>query len=701
MRFINIFTMMVLAVLPFTAAKSLSAKGICSKLPVRSAAAKIPFALEQVSPACIDPQGRWQESLGVIADGWIGRAARTRHPVFYSFLWERDWSRGDFASPHYAVYLAGGYVRLARYVPDSELARLYHREWLPKVLASQMPNGYIGGGQTEGTMTLEGSDSRIPRYELLSVDLILESLLWEYEFSGDPNVLKAIIDLTNFTLAEYINPKTYNQREMETPAHQAICRSLTEVYRYTGDPNILTALTHYIQRQKAILKGTFAKKRPHIHAVCYAYMLQAPITMYHYTGDTALLEMAMEGFDHISEFALQTTGTPTGCEITLEKGCRKYSEHCAGCEWINACIRFLRSRGQVRFADIAERCMHNAYFGSKSPDGLTLTYYHTLNQLFATTWTGQYLRDFEPSDVFNGEYNMAHGPLCCNAITSKAFAQFIENAVMKTPDGEITFVFYGPCTFEGCLADGSPVRIVQQTDYPYEDRVRFTVLLKQSQDFAMRFRIPSWCSKASLKVNGRDIDESVTPGSFARVMRQWRNGDTIELAFEFPITLAWDHSPAAGKGAAVVRGPLVYALPIRGDWTYIGSQPPDSNNMKEAWNVTMTDGQRWNVALEIDTDHPGASVEPIALAVPEKRLPWQYPPVGLKVRARTLGEWTLDRISGHPCTPALPQQVQPQGESFDVTLVPFGFTQLRMTVLPIIGESAHKPIRHGEHEADI
>lgn len=674
------------------------------RLKQKVASPKIPFAYEKVSPAAITPKGRWKETLSVIADGWIGRAAQTKHPVFYSFLWERDWSKGDFASPHYAVYLAGGYVRLGNYLPGSHLSKMYHSEWLPNVLASQMSNGYIGGGQVEGTITLNlpgRENAKVPRYELLSVDLVLETLLWEYEFSGNEAALEAAIAMKDFTLNDYINPEVYIPKEMETPAHQAICRSILDIYRYTGDEKIMHALKHYVNRQKASLKSAFAKNRPHFHAVCYSYMLQAPINMYHYMGDDELLEMALEGFNNSSEFALQSSGTITGCEITLEKGCRKYSEHCAVCEWKNACVAFLRSRGDVRFADIAERCIHNAYLGSKSPDGLSVTYYHTMNQLFATDWTGQYLRDYEPSDIFNGDYNMAHSPLCCNVITSKSFAQFIENSVLKTPDGEIAFVFYGPSSFCTKLAGGKVVQIEQDTDYPYEDKVNFKVSLDSPVEFALRFRIPGFCRSAKLTVNGKNWPEKLTPGTFARIERKWKNSDKIELTFDFPITLEWDNSPAAGKGAAVVRGPLVYALPIEADWNYTGKEPPSPINMKESWNVVIKEGEVWNVALGIDPDDPRSTLKAVKLAVPKDSLPWQNPPIGLQCSARLLPNWTLDRISNNPCTPAIPKEIKPIGGTFPVTLVPFGFTQLRMTVLPVIGRTEKAETKHGQHQADI
>jgi len=673
----------------------------------------VPFAFERVQASCIEPQGRWQRYLRVIADGIAYRAALTHDPAYWSLIWEKDWQKPTVAydSAQNAAYFAAAYVRLAHYIPQSNLAKIYCSEWLPNVLNSQLSNGYIGAGQADGVLTLSRDFKRemgacpIPRYELHSQDLILETLLREYEFGGNPNIFQAARKMGDFIIQEYLNPKSYNTFRLQTPCFEAACRSLTDLYRYTGDTNIINSLKHcIIDNNIGSMKNYFKDERPHIHAVCLSVIIQAPLTMYHYTGNKELHDMSLTGFDNIAKFALQTTGTITGSEITLKKGCRKNTEHCAVCEWSKACALFLRSEGEVRFADVAERCVHNAYFGSRSPDGLSLTYYHTMNQLYATTWTGQYLRDYEPSSTFHGEYNMEHHPRCCNSMTSKGFPQFVENAVLQTPEGELTFVFYGPSTIRKTLPEGNFIKIIQDTDYPYEDEVRFTVSLERSAEFPLRFRIPTWCRSAKLLVNGKPVDEPITPGTFARVNREWSNNDKIRLAFDFPITLDWDNSPAAGKGAAIVRGPLVYALPVKADWQYIGKEPVGPKNMKEAWNVVMSNGVPWNVALQLDVKNPEASIEQVKLPVlPDDNSPWKHPsiPIGLKVQARLLPDWTLDRISNNPCTPALPRKIKPQGESFPVTLVPFGYTQLRMTVLPIIGQSKKKEVKQGQDKTDI
>ncbi len=668
---------------------------------------KVPYTFEQLSPSCIGADGRWQKVLQVVTDGWITRMAKTDDPTFHSMIYAKKWDEVKIDAGALGIYAAGGIVRLGRLLPDSWLGKHYRNEWLPKVLDSQLPSGYIGTGYGEGCYnmdydTMSTYKTPIPKYELLNTDLMFDLLLYEYEFSGDPKVLDVIVKLKDFVLENYLKPGAMPTKQLGTPHWVAIFRYLNRVYRYTGDEKIIEYLDAYYQTRRYNFKGWMTKKRMHHHLPDLCYTIQAPVTMYHFTGDNELLDLSLQGFENIENFALQTTGVPTGVEITLEKGCRKYTEHCGVVEWINACTRLLRSTGEVRFADVAERCMHNAYFGSKSPDGLCLTYYHTMNQLFATTWTGQYLRDYEPSSTFNGEYNMLHSPGCCNAITSKSFPQFLRNAVLRSRDGGFVIVFYGPMHAQFEHEKAGRVKLAQQTDYPYEDQIKIVVTeVEQQAAFPLHLRIPGWCRKAEIKLNGSPVENEIKAGTFLALNRTWERGDTIEIAFDFPITLDWDNSPAAGRGAAIVRGPVVFALPVSADWQYIGTGTPGDVNAIEAWNVLYDGKSIWNVALQLDLTNPENSLEKVKLDVPDNSQPWKYPPFGYKVKAKVIPHWELDRISSKPNTPAIPEKIEPSDETITVTLVPFGFTQLRMTVLPVLKAEAKQTVEHGQSKEDI
>ncbi len=657
---------------------------------------KVDFTFRKVSPNAVKPQGYWKNYMQTIADGWIKRMCMADDPTFATILYDKKWEELKVDAGALGVYAAGGIVKLGRMCPDTWLGKYYREEWLPKVLDAQLDNGYLGPGFAEGCYnmnydTMKYVKTPIPKYELLNIDLVFDLLLYEYEYSGDEEVYDAIINLKDFVLENYIKPG-HMPKELATPHWVAIFRHLFEVYEYSGDEKIIEYLSKYYDSKKNNFKGWMTKKRMHHHLPDLSYTIQAPLMMYHFTGDKDLLKLSEGGFENIENFALQTTGVPTGVEITLEKGCRKYTEHCGVVEWINACMRYLRSTGKVKYADIAEKGFYNAYFGSKSPDGLTLAYYHTMNQLFATDWTGQYLRDYEPSATFNGDYNMLHGPGCCNAITNRCFPQFARGAICESDDG-YAITFYGPFDFKD-----NNLKLSLDTEYPFEDEVTVNIE-KIKPGTTVSFRIPGWCSSADVMVNGEEYEGEIKVGRYLK-LDGCENGDVVKLSFDIPYELDWDKTPAYGPGAAIVRGPLVFALPVSADWKYTGKGQPGPGNTRESYNVVPDGKTVWNLALCIDKANPGESVELVELADGPGDT-WDKAPIGLKVKAKVVTDWRKNYIDGNYNTPGLPEKKTLSENIMDVTLVPFGFTQLRMTALPVENYVEKKEIKHGMHKADI
>jgi len=121
----------------------------------------------------------------------------------------------------------------------------------------------------------------------------------------------------------------------------------------------------------------------------------------------------------------------------------------------------------------------------------------------------------------------------------------------------------------GMRLAGCDVTLTQRTDYPWDGRVSVTVALAPaapgrggaSARFALMLRVPGWCRKFAVKVNGARLEPQVTRG-YARVARRWRDGDVVSLSLAMPIERV-AASPAvcadAGK-VAIQRGPLVYCL---------------------------------------------------------------------------------------------------------------------------------------------
>lgn len=80
--------------------------------------------------------------------------------------------------------------------------------------------------------------------------------------------------------------------------------------------------------------------------------------------------------------------------------------------------------------------------------------------------------------------------------------------------------------------------------------------------FPFHLRVPEWCKKPIVNLNGQTIETDVTGERMIILNREWQQNDKITI--EFPATISISHW--FDGGAVVERGPLVYALKLNEKW---------------------------------------------------------------------------------------------------------------------------------------
>jgi DUF1680 family protein len=121
---------------------------------------------------------------------------------------------------------------------------------------------------------------------------------------------------------------------------------------------------------------------------------------------------------------------------------------------------------------------------------------------------------------------------------------------------------YAPARLATELPSGRALGARVETRYPWEGSVRLTIEEADGSPCTLALRIPAWCERAAVRVNGRAVAQAVDPGSYVRLAREWRGGDAVELELPMEARLIEGH-PAieSTRGAvAIERGPLVYCL---------------------------------------------------------------------------------------------------------------------------------------------
>lgn len=121
---------------------------------------------------------------------------------------------------------------------------------------------------------------------------------------------------------------------------------------------------------------------------------------------------------------------------------------------------------------------------------------------------------------------------------------------------------YAPVCVE-TEAEGRRITIEENTLYPFENTVKIGLKIKNEEGmcvskakFAIRLRKPAWAVSAEVRLNGKKIDCAFTDGS-GTILREFINGDTIELAFKDKIELIENAGGVSVKKArCCMRYPL-------------------------------------------------------------------------------------------------------------------------------------------------
>ncbi|MET7695294.1 beta-L-arabinofuranosidase domain-containing protein [Streptomyces sp. NPDC005483] len=99
------------------------------------------------------------------------------------------------------------------------------------------------------------------------------------------------------------------------------------------------------------------------------------------------------------------------------------------------------------------------------------------------------------------------------------------------------------------------ITVTQSTAYPVSDTTTLQVTGSVSGTWAMRIRIPSWTTGATISVNGVAQNITTTPGSYATLSRSWTSGDTVTV--RLPMRIGIRPANDNANVAAITYGPVV------------------------------------------------------------------------------------------------------------------------------------------------
>jgi len=476
------------------------------------------------------------------------------------------WHDGDF----YKWLEATAYVYAV--TKDSELDRLMDRV-IEVIGKAQQEDGYISTPIILGYKGVTKRFEKLNYHELYNMGHLMTAGCIHYRATGKSSLLN-IAKKTGDYLC-----KTFQPREPRL-AHFCFNPSnimgAVELYRTTRDDKYLELAKTFVDMRGSAPGGTdlnqtrtpLRKETEAVgHAVTANYLYAGAADVYAETGDKTLLSTLEKIWQNVVFQKMYVTGATGalhrgessagdsvheayGREYQLPNS-TAYSETCANIANAMWNWRMLAITGEARFADIMELVLYNSALSGISIDGKHFFYTNVLRRTKDTPFLSWDLPTRQP-------YLSC---FCCPPNIVRTIAN-VHGWAYSISDEGVWINLYGGSELDTEFLDSTRVKLAQETNYPWDGKVKITVDVPAKKRFSVMLRIPGWARDATLKVNRQAIRDKLQPGKYFRLNRIWSAGDVIELNLPETIQLI-EANPLVeelSNQVAVRRGPIVYCL---------------------------------------------------------------------------------------------------------------------------------------------
>ncbi len=656
-------------------------------------------AFEPLPLGSIKPAGWLKDQLRLQADGLSGHLDE-----FWPDIKDSAWFGGKAEGWERVPYWLDGLVPLA-YLLDDPALEAKVKKAIDSILEHQQPDGWLGP---------VGDSQKHKPYDIWPLFPLFKALTQYQEATGDPRIVPAMLKCCH-KIDEVISKQPMYSWARFRVADLAV--SLYWLYDRTKERWLLDlarrafAQSHDSRTQFDDFKFTArtqGKFGLDTHGVNTAMALKYGGMRYRLTGDPKDKDAIFRMLELLDRHHGQATGIFTCDEHLAGLSPSQGTELCTVVEAMYSLEVLSGVLGDARLGDRLEKLAFNALPATFKKDMTAHQYDQQCNQVICSA-KGEhvYVNNGADSNLYGLEPNFG----CCTANLHQGWPKFASHLWMKTLDGGLAVVAYAPCVIETKI-QGKPVKVTVETEYPFRDKVAITVTVSEPMTFPLRLRLPGWMAEAALdapeldySVDGRIVPLRATFAILKEDLHRWRG--------HFPLNVHWSESKTlrlefwtsvrlyqgVNDTMAIIRGPLVFALPIEPEWRKVKDNPQFAD-----WEVYPK--SPWNYAIQIDRKdveqsityrHPAqkgfVSRKTTDRKILEPSIFFEDRPVGpmpfstrgapmvAKVMGCRLPGWGLERGAAAP-PPRSPIQSAAPLEA--LTLIPYGCTDLRITEFPTL-----------------
>ncbi|MCX6577073.1 MAG: glycoside hydrolase family 127 protein [Candidatus Aminicenantes bacterium] len=477
--------------------------------------------------------------------------------------------------------------------PDAELDTTLDGV-IAKIAAAQEPDGYLFTARTADPAHPQpgiGPERWVEEnvsHELYNAGHLYEAAVAHFQATGKRTLLDVAVRNADLVASVYGPDKRRG-----FPGHQGIELALVKLYRVTGNEKYLNLAAYFLDQRGHDVKLTqypsgnrfaiyndaeqiqahkpiFEQDEAVGHAVRAAYMFTGMADVAALTGDLKYFEAIQRLWENVVDKKMYLTGG-IGARHDRERfganyelpNLTAYAETCASIGNAFWNHRMFLLTGEAKYLDVMERVIYNGVISGVSLDGNTFFYANPLES------DGKF--KFNEGRLVRAPF---FGTACCPGNISRFIPSFPGYVYAVKDDAVYAALFVGGTA--KIAVKGNTIGIKQETRYPWDGAVKMTLEPEKTGEFAVHIRIPGWAEnrpvpgdlyqyldksddKIMLRINGSSVALNMDKG-FARVRRNWKKGDVIELALPMPVRrVVAIEAVKDNKGkVALERGPLVY-----------------------------------------------------------------------------------------------------------------------------------------------
>jgi DUF1680 family protein len=416
-------------------------------------------------------------------------------------------------------------------------------------------------------------------HELYNSGHMFEAAAVHYAATGKNNFLDIATKNADLLV------QTFGPGKLEAPpGHQIVETGLIKLYRLTGNEDYLSLAKFFLDSRGDSttheLYGPYSQDHIPVteqkevvgHSVRAVYMYAGMTDIAALYRDTAYLQAVHNLWDNLVMKKMYLTGgigarrdgESFGDDYELPN-LTAYNETCASIGNVYWNHRLFMLESDVKYFDVIERTLYNGLISGLSLDGTEFFYPNALES--------------------DGVYKFNQGACtrkswfdcsCCPTNLIR-FLPAVPGLIYAKRADTLYVNLYASNAADIDL-NGKPLKVSQQTAYPWNGQVTIIVSPEVPHDFVVKARIPGWVRNEvlpgglyeyndsiiprwSVSVNGEPLT-SYTPDGYVTISRTWNTGDIITLNFSMEVrqVRADERVEENGDKLALEYGPLVYAV---------------------------------------------------------------------------------------------------------------------------------------------